>query len=155
VDGNVYALNAKTGDTRWSQSLGGQILGSTSAVGNIVYVGTYVGTTTYGFAMKDGHKVFGYGSGGANSPVISDGHRIYLTGYSSITALQPLTRKQIKGRARNRREKEARKRKRQAERRKRKAQTKQRHRQRGRRQAKAAKTKQGKPASKGNRGGSG
>jgi outer membrane protein assembly factor BamB len=99
VDGNIYALDAKSGDTRWSQSLGGQILGSTSAVGNIVYVGTYVGTTTYGFSMKDGHKVFSYGSGGANSPVISDGRRIYLTGYSSITALQPLTKKQIKGRA--------------------------------------------------------
>jgi outer membrane protein assembly factor BamB len=99
VDGNVYALDAKSGDTRWSRSLGGQILGSTSAVGNIVYAGTYVGTTTYGFSMRNGHTVFKFGTGGANSPVISDGHRIYLTGYSSITALQPLTRKQIRGRA--------------------------------------------------------
>jgi len=62
--------------------------------------------------MKDGHKVFGYGTG-AYTPVISDGHRIYLTGYSSITALEPLTRKQIEGRAKARREKAARKKSRQ------------------------------------------
>jgi hypothetical protein len=99
VDGNVYSLDAKTGETRWSHSLGGQILGSTSAVGNIVYVGTYVGTTTYGFSMRNGHQVFKFSTGGANSPVISDGHRIYLTGYSSITALQPLTKKQLRKRA--------------------------------------------------------
>jgi outer membrane protein assembly factor BamB len=99
VDGNVYALDAKTGETRWSHSLGGQILGSTSGVGNIVYAGTYVGTTTYGFSMRNGHQVFKFSTGGANSPVISDGHRIYLTGYSSITALQPLTKKQVRKRA--------------------------------------------------------
>jgi outer membrane protein assembly factor BamB len=99
VDGNAYAINAKTGETRWTRSLGGQVLGSLSAVGNIVYAGTYVGTTTYGFAMKDGHTAFTFNTGGANSPVISDGHRIYLTGYSSITALQPLTHKQLKKRA--------------------------------------------------------
>lgn len=94
VDGNAYAIDAQTGETRWARSVGGQILGSLSAVGNIVYAGTYVGTTTYGFAMRTGRQVFKYGTGGANSPVISDGHRIYLTGYSSITALQPLTKKQ-------------------------------------------------------------
>ncbi len=104
VDGNVYALDAKTGDTRWTRYVGGQILGSVSAVGNIVYAGTYVGTTTYGFSMRNGHTVFKFGTGGANSPVISDGHRLYLTGYSSITALQPLTKKQIRGRAEARRE---------------------------------------------------
>jgi outer membrane protein assembly factor BamB len=90
VDGNIYALDAKTGGTRWSQPVGGRVLGSPSAVGNIVYVGTYEGTTTRGFAMKDGREVFTYSTGGANSPVISDGHRIYLTGYSSITALEPV-----------------------------------------------------------------
>jgi outer membrane protein assembly factor BamB len=105
VDGNLYALDARTGATRWSRYLGGQILGSPSAVGNIVYAGTYVGTTTYGLSMRNGHQVFKFSTGGANSPVISDGHRLYLTGYSSITALQPLTRRQIRGRAKARREK--------------------------------------------------
>ena len=38
--------------------------------------------------MKSGRRVFYYGRG-TYSPVISDGRRIYLTGYSSITALEP------------------------------------------------------------------
>jgi outer membrane protein assembly factor BamB len=111
-DGNLYALDAKTGATRWSRSAGGPVIVSPSAVGNIVYVPTYSPKATTGFTLKNGRKVFSYGSGGANSPVISDGHRLYLTGYSSITALQPLTKKQIEGRAKARREKAARKKRR-------------------------------------------
>ena len=38
--------------------------------------------------MRSGRRVFRYGDG-TYTPVISDGRRIYLTGYSSITALQP------------------------------------------------------------------
>jgi hypothetical protein len=38
--------------------------------------------------MKSGRRVFHYNRG-TYSPVISDGRRIYLTGYSSLTALQP------------------------------------------------------------------
>jgi outer membrane protein assembly factor BamB len=98
TDGNAYAINAKTGETRWSRYMG-SVIGSLSAVGNIVYAGTYNDTTTYGFDMKNGHTVFRYSTGGANSPVISDGRRIYLTGYSSITALQPLTKKQLRKQA--------------------------------------------------------
>ena len=36
-DGNVYALDAKDGSLRWSRSAGGQVVGSLSAVGDIVY----------------------------------------------------------------------------------------------------------------------
>jgi outer membrane protein assembly factor BamB len=148
IDGNIYAIDAKTGDTRWSQSAGGPVIGSLSAVGNIVYVASFSPKQTNGFAMKGGRKVFHYGTG-AYTPVISDGHRIYLTGYSSITALQPLTKKQIKGRAKAKKQKEARKRRRQAERRKRQAQARQ--------QASKAKEKaqRGKPASGGQHGGNG
>jgi outer membrane protein assembly factor BamB len=140
IDGNIYALDAKTGETRWSHSAGGPVIGSLSAVGDTVYVATFSPKQTTGFSMKDGHKVFHYETG-AYTPVISDGHRIYLTGYSSITALQPLTKKQIQGRAKARQEKEARQRKRQADRRK--------------RQAKAAKSKPAGKASKGQHGGKG
>jgi outer membrane protein assembly factor BamB len=136
IDGNIYALDAKTGDTRWSHSAGGPVIGSLSAVGDIVYVATFSPKQTTGFSMKDGHKVFHYETG-AYTPVISDGHRIYLTGYSSITALEPLTKKQIQGRAKARREKAARNRKREADRRRRRAQAKQRQ-----QQVKANKSKQ-------------
>lgn len=117
LDGYLYALNAKNGETRWSHSVGGSVISSPSAVGNIIYVATYSPKQVDGLAMRDGHQVFSYGTGGANSPVISDGHRIYLTGYSSITALQPLTRKQLRKQAQARKERAQRKRARQRHRR--------------------------------------
>lgn len=87
-DGNVYALNAKSGEPRWIRSAGGSVIGSLTAVGNIVYAAEFDDTSTTGYAMKTGRTVFRYPRG-TYTPVISDGRRIYLTGYSSITALQP------------------------------------------------------------------
>lgn len=87
-DGNVYALDAKDGSERWSRSAGGQVIGSLSAVGDIVYAAEFTHNSTSGFMMRSGRRVFRYRRG-TYSPVISDGHRIYLTGYSSITALAP------------------------------------------------------------------
>jgi outer membrane protein assembly factor BamB len=87
-DGNVYALDAKDGSVRWSRSAGGQVVGSLSAIGDIVYVAEFTNKTTSGFMMRSGRRVFRYPKG-TYTPVISDGRRIYLTGYSSITALQP------------------------------------------------------------------
>jgi outer membrane protein assembly factor BamB len=87
-DGNVYALGARNGNLRWSRSAGGQVIGSLSAVGDIVYVAEFSNKTTSGFLMRSGKRVFRYPKG-TYSPVVSDGRRIYLTGYSSITALQP------------------------------------------------------------------
>jgi outer membrane protein assembly factor BamB len=87
-DGNVYALDAKDGSLRWSRSAGGQVVGALSAVGNIVYVANFTTQTTSGFMMRSGRKVWSYPKG-TYTPVISDGRWIYLTGYSSITALRP------------------------------------------------------------------
>ena len=98
-DGNIYALNAKNGETRWSHSAGGQVVGSLSAVGNIVYVAEFTHTSTNGFSMRTGRPVFHYKTG-AYTPVISDGRRIYLVGYSSINALQPITKAEIRRAAR-------------------------------------------------------
>jgi outer membrane protein assembly factor BamB len=89
-DGNVYALDAKDGSERWIRSAGGQVIGSLSAIGDIVYVAEFTGKTTSGFMMRSGKKVFEYPYG-TYTPVISDGRRLYLTGYSSITALEPFT----------------------------------------------------------------
>jgi outer membrane protein assembly factor BamB len=87
-DGNVYALNAKNGVPRWIRSAGGSVIGSLTAVGNIVYAAEFDDTSTTGYAMKGGRVVFRYPRG-TYTPVVSDGHRLYLVGYSSITALQP------------------------------------------------------------------
>src|SRR5262249_54000333 len=88
-DGNVYALNAKDGSLRWSRSAGGQVVGSLAAVGDIVYVSEFTHKTTTGFMMRSGRTVWRYPKG-TYTPVISDGHDLYLTGYSSITALKPI-----------------------------------------------------------------
>jgi hypothetical protein len=64
------------------------VVGALSAVGDIVYVSEFTNKTTSGFMMRSGKRVFRYPKG-TYTPVISDGRRIYLTGYSSITALQP------------------------------------------------------------------
>jgi outer membrane protein assembly factor BamB len=88
-DGNVYAIGAKDGNLRWSRPAGGQVIGSLSAVGDIVYAAEFTNKTTTGFMMRSGRKVFRYPKG-TYTPVISDGRRIYLTGYSSITGLQPV-----------------------------------------------------------------
>lgn len=94
-DGNVYALNAKNGSVRWSRGAGGQVIGSLSAVGDIVYVAEFTHKTTSGLMMRSGRRVFRYPKG-TYTPVISDGRRIYLTGYSSITALQPFNPKRLR-----------------------------------------------------------
>jgi outer membrane protein assembly factor BamB len=88
-DGNVYALNARNGETRWSRSAGGQVVGSLSAIGDIVYVAEFTHGTTIGYDMRTGKPVFHYKTG-TYTPVISDGRRIYLVGYSSINALEPV-----------------------------------------------------------------
>jgi outer membrane protein assembly factor BamB len=88
-DGNVYALDAKNGETRWERSAGGQVVGSLSAIGNIVYVAEFTNGSTNGYSMRTGKQVFHYKTG-TYTPVISDGRRIYLVGYSSINALEPI-----------------------------------------------------------------
>jgi outer membrane protein assembly factor BamB len=91
-DGNVYALNAKTGEPRWIRSAGGSVIGSLSAVGDIVYAAEFSTGSTVGYEMKTGRQVFHYKTG-TYTPVISDGRRLYLVGYSSINALQPYKRR--------------------------------------------------------------
>lgn len=94
-DGNIYALNAKNGETRWSHSAGGQVVGSLTAIGNIVYVAEFTNGSTNGYDMRTGRKVFHYKTG-TYSPIISDGRRLYLVGYSSINALEPISTYELK-----------------------------------------------------------
>jgi outer membrane protein assembly factor BamB len=94
-DGNIYALGAKDGTVRWSRSTGGQVVGSPSAIGEIVYIAEFTNQTTTGYMMHSGKKVFTYPKG-TYTPIISDGRDLYVTGYSSITALEPIRPKPAK-----------------------------------------------------------
>ena len=88
-DKHFYALDARTGELRWEHPLDGVVLGSSSVVGETAYV-AMIGpnTGTIGYRVKDGKKVFENDQGEYN-PVISDGEKIYLTGYSTIRAFKP------------------------------------------------------------------
>src|SRR6266511_3808391 len=100
-DKRFYALDAHTGEVRWDHPMGGIVLGSSSVVGETVYVsviGPNIGTFAYN--VSNGHKVW-YSDQGEYNPVISDGHKVYLTGYSTIRAFQPAEpKKHEKGRHR-------------------------------------------------------
>jgi outer membrane protein assembly factor BamB len=88
-DGTFYALDAKSGDERWSEGLGGSISGAASLIGETVYVGDLSTTRTHGFNAASGKKVFEFRDGAYN-PVISDGKRLYLTGYKTIYSMKPV-----------------------------------------------------------------
>jgi outer membrane protein assembly factor BamB len=87
-DGTVYALNALTGSTRWSESANGPVSGAGSLIGDVFYVGDLKTTQTFGFRASDGRRVFA-SLDGAYNPVISNGQRLYMTGYRVIYALRP------------------------------------------------------------------
>jgi hypothetical protein len=57
-------------------------------VGDVFYVGDLKTTQTFGFSATSGKQVFA-SRDGAYNPVISDGRRLYMTGYRVIYALKP------------------------------------------------------------------
>ncbi|HEY3828805.1 MAG TPA: PQQ-binding-like beta-propeller repeat protein [Solirubrobacteraceae bacterium] len=88
-DGSFYALNARTGHVDWSYNAGGKISGSATIVGDFVYFSDLGTHRTYGLNIANGHVAFEIDTG-AFDPVISDGKRIYLTGYTGLYSLAPL-----------------------------------------------------------------
>ncbi len=87
-DGTVYALNARTGATRWTESASGPVSGAGSMIGDVFYSGDLKTTQTWGFRATDGKPVL-KSRDGAYNPVISDGRLLYMTGYRVIYALRP------------------------------------------------------------------
>lgn len=93
-DGNFYALDAHDGSQRWVEPAGGAVSGAGSMVGEVVYVANLAKTRTVGFRASDGKRMFNFPDGAYN-PVISDGQRIYLTGYKTIYALEHVSKKKL------------------------------------------------------------
>lgn len=91
-DERFYALDARSGRVRWSKRAGGRISGTAAIIGEYVYFSTYYGNrTTYGLRTRDGKEVFRRPQR-AFDPAIADERRLYLIGYSSVTALEPRKR---------------------------------------------------------------
>ena len=87
-DGTFRALDARTGHTDWSYDSHGRISGSATIVGRAVYFASLGRRRTYALGISTGRVLWEWGSGSFD-PVISDGHNIYLTGYSGLYGLAP------------------------------------------------------------------
>jgi outer membrane protein assembly factor BamB len=90
-DGNFYALDARSGATRWMRRLGKKISGAATIVGDLVFVSDLDKRTTWALSARTGRTEWKTHRGAFN-PVISDGRRIYFTAYSSLFALDPVSR---------------------------------------------------------------
>jgi outer membrane protein assembly factor BamB len=86
-DSKFYALDARSGKLRWSHDSPGEISGAATIVGDVVYFSSFDGGTT-GLGVKRGNVRFRWPDG-RYTPVISDGKRIYLTGYAQVYGLVP------------------------------------------------------------------
>jgi hypothetical protein len=89
LDGNVYALNAKTGAKLWNYATGSGVWSSPAIANGVVYVGSGEGSF-YALNAKTGAEMWsfsGYGYGDP-SPVVasgvvyvgSDDHKVYAIG---------------------------------------------------------------------------
>jgi len=87
-DGTFYALDARSGRIDWSYPAGGRISGSATIVGRVVYFADLGTHHTIGLGISTGRVLYSLDTG-AFDPVITDGHNIYLTGYSGLHALTP------------------------------------------------------------------
>lgn len=83
-----YALDARSGDERWSVDAGGPVIGAASVIGEVVYFADLDTTHTTALSTTNGEKLWDYHDGAYN-PVVSDGKLIYLTGYKHIYAMKP------------------------------------------------------------------
>ena len=88
-DKQAYALDAKSGKPIWIEGAGGQISGPATVVGDVFYLSTFSGNSTVGFDIGTGRRVFSFDDG-EYGPVVSDGEKLYLTGGSTVIALDPI-----------------------------------------------------------------
>jgi outer membrane protein assembly factor BamB len=96
-DGTFYALDARSGSTRWTFPDGGKISGAATVVGSLVYYSNWGKRDTTALNARTGKKVW-HSTRGAFNPIVSNGQEIYITGFSSVAALQPLTEAQEQAR---------------------------------------------------------
>ena len=87
-DTNFYAFDARSGRVLWRYASGGRISGAPSLIGRVVYFSTLDGSNTKGLDARTGKKIFERNTGKFN-PMISDGKRMYMTGFSTIYTMVP------------------------------------------------------------------
>jgi len=87
-NGRLYALDARTGKPRWHRDVGGPIPGTATVVGHTVYTSSFKTRETVGIDVRTHRRTFHLKQAGY-TPMVSDGHRLFLVGYFSVFGLQP------------------------------------------------------------------
>jgi outer membrane protein assembly factor BamB len=80
--GKFMALDARSGKVIWSKGGFGKISGAGSVIGNVVYFSSLSKRRTWALGALTGKTLWSIGRGAFN-PAISDGIRVYITGYST------------------------------------------------------------------------
>jgi len=87
-DRTFYAFDAKSGNPERTYAAPGRISGAPTLIGDVVYFADLDTKTTTGLDAKSGQQVFSFNAGIFN-PMISDGKRVYLTGFGREFAFEP------------------------------------------------------------------
>jgi outer membrane protein assembly factor BamB len=88
-NGRLYALRASNGEERWHADVGGPIPGTASVIGNTVFSSSFKTRESVGYDVHTHKRDFALHSAGY-SPVVSDGHRLYVAGYYTFYGLEEL-----------------------------------------------------------------
>ena len=88
-NGRLFALDARDGKERWHQDVGGPIPGTASVIGNTVFSSSFETRESVGYDVHTHKRDFTLHSAGY-SPVVSDGHRLYVAGYYTFYGLEEL-----------------------------------------------------------------
>ena len=86
-DRGLYAFDAATGDVAWRFAANGPISGSATVIDGVAYFATLRGRS-YGLDAGSGQLVWSFGDG-KYAPAVSDGRRLFVTGYGIVYGLTP------------------------------------------------------------------
>ena len=87
-DSHFYAFDARSGSVLWRYAAAGRISGAPTVIGRVVYFSDLDSRGTSGLDVRTGRRLFKRHTGKFN-PMISDGKRMYMTGFSTIYAMVP------------------------------------------------------------------
>lgn len=87
-DRSFYAFDARSGGVLWTYHAQGRISGAPTLIGHVVYFSDLDSRSTSGLDASTGRRVFKRNTGKFN-PMISDGKRMYMTGFSTIYTMVP------------------------------------------------------------------
>ena len=85
----IYALNAKTGQVRWSKNAGGRISGGIQIIGDLVFYST-LEKKTAALAMRSGRTIWSVPRGQFN-PAITDGTLLFVNSITTMYAYETKT----------------------------------------------------------------